>query len=134
MSTINFAVVKLAHMTWRLKLRAYLDGTEEIDLKTLVSHRDCDLGKWIYSTGAAEFTHCGDFIELEKKHKVMHQMVKQVVQTKSLGRAKEAERELAGIREFADMVVALITKLEERVATGMFPCKNPNSIDLDRLS
>src|SRR5579864_4320779 len=108
MSAINFAAVKLAHMTWRLKLRAYLDGTEKIDPKTLVSHRDCGLGKWIYSTGTAEFAHCRDFLELESKHKVMHQMVKQVVEMKSLGRAKEAERELARVREFADMVVALI--------------------------
>lgn len=114
MSTINFAVVKLAHQTWRLKLRAYLDGTEEIDPGSLVSHRDCGLGRWIYSAEAAEFAHSRDFLELESKHKVMHQMVKQVVELKSIGRVREAERELARVREFADIVVALITKLEER--------------------
>jgi hypothetical protein len=115
MSTINFAVVKMAHQTWRLKLRAYLNGTEEIDPKSLVSHRDCSLGKWIYSTEAAEFTHSRDFLELESKHKVMHQMVKEVVELKRMGRCKEAAQELAKVREFADMVVALITKLEEKV-------------------
>lgn len=112
---VNFAVAKMAHQTWRLKLRSYLNDLEQIDPKGLVSHRECGLGKWIYSTETASFAALPDFIELESKHKSMHQLVKQVIEMKQIGREKEAEREFLRVREAADQVVALISKLEERV-------------------
>ena len=115
MSAINFEVVKMAHQTWRLRLRAYLNGTEDIDPQNIVSHRHCSLGKWIYSTATVDFAHSADFVELEKQHRFMHQLVKQVVDLKRIGRCKEAEQELVKVREFADIVVDLITKIEERV-------------------
>jgi hypothetical protein len=42
-------------------------------------------------------------------------MVTQVVDMKRMGRSKEAEQEPVKVREFADIVVALITWVEERV-------------------
>jgi hypothetical protein len=69
----------------------------------------------IYSTAGADFAHSIDFVELEKKHKFMHQMVKQVVDLKRMHCSKGTAQELVKVRGFADIVVALITKVEERV-------------------
>jgi len=35
-----------------LKLRNFLDGGENLPTEKLASHRDCQLGKWLYSDGA----------------------------------------------------------------------------------
>jgi methyl-accepting chemotaxis protein len=112
---VNFAVVKMAHQTWRLKLRSFLDGTESIDTKDLTSHRDCGLGKWIYSSETMAFASLPDFVELEKKHKSMHQLVKQVVDLKHIGRVKEAQQEFLKVKDSANEVVTLISKVEEKV-------------------
>jgi methyl-accepting chemotaxis protein len=112
---INFAIVKMTHQTWRLKLRAYLNGTEEVDPRTLVTHRDCGLGKWIYSGETVSFASLPDFIELERKHKLMHQLVKEVVDLKRVGRLKEAQEGFLRVKEEADSVLLLISKVEEQV-------------------
>jgi methyl-accepting chemotaxis protein len=118
MSTVNFALVKMAHQTWRLRLRAYLNGREDIGPEEVVSHRECTLGKWIYSSGTAQHGQMREFQELEKTHREMHVLVKQIVDMKRLGRMQEAEGEYVKVRESADQVVVLISKLEERLKEG----------------
>jgi methyl-accepting chemotaxis protein len=115
MSDMNFAVVKMAHRTWRLKLRSFLDGRENIDPKQLASHQDCELGKWLYSTGMSKHGHLREIQELEKKHKSMHGSVRQVVELKKVGKTKEAEQEFAKVHDSAEQVVALLTKVEAQV-------------------
>jgi len=115
MSDVNFAVVKMAHGTWRMKLRGFLDGRENIDPKQLASHQDCELGKWLYSTGISKHGHLREVQELEKKHKFMHGVVKQVVALKQAGKAKEAEQEFSKVHDAAEAVVALLTSVEKQV-------------------
>lgn len=112
---VNFAVIKMAHQTWRLKLRSFLNGAEHIDPKSLGSHRECGLGKWIYSSETAPFASLPDFIELERKHRSMHQLVKQIVEFKHGGQEQYAERDFLRIKASADEVVALISKVEQKV-------------------
>ena len=113
---MDFAMVKMAHRTWRMRLRRYLDGQEDIDPKTLASHQDCALGKWIYSTGLSKSGHLAEMKDLEMKHKFMHGLVKQVVNLKHDGKKKEAEQEFSRVHEAAETVVSLLTKIETKVA------------------
>jgi methyl-accepting chemotaxis protein len=114
-ASVDFARVKMAHRSWRLKLRSFLDGRENIDGKGLASHQDCELGKWIYGGGMSAFSYLQEMGELEKKHKGMHALVKHVVELKHAGKAAEAEREFSRVCEEAEGVVALITAVEAEV-------------------
>jgi methyl-accepting chemotaxis protein len=111
-SSVDFARVKMAHRSWRLKLRSFLDGGENIDRKGLASHRDCELGKWIYGGGMDAYSHLQEMQELETKHQHMHSLVKQVVELKHAGKVREAEQEFSRVCEAAEEVVALITRVE----------------------
>jgi methyl-accepting chemotaxis protein len=115
MSEMNFATVKLAHSTWRMRLRAFLEGRENIDPKQLVSHQDCELGKWLYSAGLSKHGHLREIKELEKKHRIMHGIVRHVVDLKKAGKEKEADQEFAKVHDVAEGVVALLTSLEAQV-------------------
>jgi len=117
-NSVDFARVKMAHRSWRLKLRHFLDGRESIDRKGLASHRDCELGKWIYGGGMAAYSHLHEMAELETKHKDMHALVKQVVELKYAGKVSEAEREFSRVCEAAEGVVALITAVEAQAMRG----------------
>jgi methyl-accepting chemotaxis protein len=113
--SLDFARVRMAHRSWRLKLRAFLDGTENIDLLKLASHQTCELGKWIYGEGMATYTRLPAFQELEKKHKDMHASVKQVVELKHAGRLQEAEEAFTRVAHAGEEVVALLTQVEAQV-------------------
>jgi len=113
--SLDFAGVKAAHRSWRLKLRGFLDGREKLAAGRLSSHRDCDLGKWLYSDGAGAYHHIPEFQQLEERHKEMHSKVQQVVELKEAGKAPEAEREYQVVCRAADEVVGLLTRLEAQV-------------------
>jgi methyl-accepting chemotaxis protein len=113
--SLDFNRVKMAHRSWRLRLRSYLDGRENLDLKKLASHRDCELGKWIYAHAMSEYGHLHEVQTLEKKHHGMHDLVKQVVELKEAGKTQEAEQQFASVHKAAEEVVGLLTKVESQV-------------------
>lgn len=117
--SVDFARVKMAHRSWRIRLRRFLDGSEDIDPNKLASHRDCELGKWIYADAMPNYGHLPDVQDMEKKHKLMHERVKTVVELKHGGNAQEAEEQLSGVTQAAEEVVALLTKVERLVSTSM---------------
>jgi methyl-accepting chemotaxis protein len=120
LARMDFNLIRMGHRTWRMRLRRYLDGKEDIDPKTLVSHHTCELGKWIYSTGMTKFGHLSEMKELEEKHKFMHGLVTQVVDLKLAGKPSEAEQEFSKVYEAAEGVVSLITIVEKKVlASGL---------------
>jgi methyl-accepting chemotaxis protein len=112
---LDFTRVKMAHRSWRLRLRSFLDGRENLDLKQLASHRDCELGKWIYAHAMSEYGHLHEIQALEKKHQGMHAMVRQVVELKQAGKTKEAEQEFTHVHAAAEEVVGLLSRVEKQV-------------------
>ena len=114
--SLDFTVIKTAHRSWRLKLRNFLDGRENLTAERLASHRDCELGKWLYGDGGAAYGQLAGFQELEEKHKQMHSMVKEVVELKHAGKVAPAEQRFLMVCQSADAVVGLLTQLETQVA------------------
>jgi len=115
-ASVDFARVKMAHRSWRLRLRRFLDGSEDIDAQNLASHRDCELGKWIYADAVPNYGHLREVQQLEQKHKDMHGLVREVVELKHAGKLNEAEQQFSGVTSGAEEVVALLTKVEKHVS------------------
>ncbi|MBZ5597979.1 MAG: CZB domain-containing protein [Acidobacteriia bacterium] len=105
----------MAHRSWRLCLWSFLDGRESLDLKQLASHRDCELGTWLYAHAMSEYGHLHEIQTLEKKHQGMHALVKQVVELKQAGKTKEAEQEFSNVHAAAEEVVGLLSSVEQQV-------------------
>jgi methyl-accepting chemotaxis protein len=114
-ASLDFARVKMAHRSWRLKLRGFLDGREQLDPLKLASHQTCELGKWIYADGMATYAQVHGFQELESKHKAMHAMVKQVVELKHAGKIQKAEEAFTQVANTGEELVALLTQVEAQV-------------------
>ncbi len=117
-NTIDFASARAKHKLWKTRLRAFLDGEESMNENEAVSHRDCDLGKWLYSTGLEQFGHLPEMKELEKIHAEMHSVIKQVIQGHQSGDDKKAEAAYARVERFSDRIVELLDKLEGIVSTS----------------
>jgi methyl-accepting chemotaxis protein len=115
---VDFARVKMAHRSWRLKLRGFLDGRENLHASSLASHETCELGQWICAEGSAAYAQLPAFQELEAKHKVMHALVKQVVELKHAGKVQEAEEEFTRVGSAAEEVIALLSKVEAHIKSS----------------
>ncbi len=111
MVTLDFSLAKLHHQLWKMRLRLFLDDMETLTVAEAVSHRDCQLGQWIYSTGQAEYGSESEMIKLEQVHADFHQEVRQVVQLKTEGQNSQAEAEYQKVVPLSDQVVDLLDSL-----------------------
>jgi methyl-accepting chemotaxis protein len=115
MGKFDFAVARVMHIAWKSGLRSFLDGKEIMNEDQVVSHRDCDLGKWLYSVGMAEYGTMPEMQELEKVHVELHSIVKRVVQLKTSGDASAAEIELAKIEPVSQKIFSLLVSIEQKI-------------------
>jgi methyl-accepting chemotaxis protein len=118
MAVIDFQKFRLKHMSWRLKLKDFLEGKGGLSEKQALSHRECSLGLWLYSEGLTQYKHLPDMTKLEKVHKELHDTVNAIITLKNGGKAEEAELEYRKIAPISDNIIALLDNLEKKVKTG----------------
>ncbi len=111
----DFMGAKLKHSTWKLQLRGFLDGKQSLTLEQATSHRDCDLGTWLYSEGLTKYGSIPDMKSLESEHEALHRTVKSVIELKDRGMKAQAEAEYAKIDAISKHIVALLTSVEAQV-------------------
>lgn len=129
---LNIAAAKSKHLSWKTRIRSFLDGKESLTMDQAVSHRSCDLGKWIYSEG---ITHLGDsetFNKLEKCHAELHSDIKEIINLKDEGNNVKAEEYYKKIESASTKVVGYLSKIDEELNnksnTQDFENKNLSSI------
>jgi len=81
---IDFFLAKAQHSLWKIKLISFLHGELDIKLTDFVSHRDCRLGKWLYSTGMAEYGSIPEMQSLETLHQQLHAIASIILEMKHL--------------------------------------------------
>jgi methyl-accepting chemotaxis protein len=114
MGKFDFAVARVMHVAWKSSLRSFLDGKESMSPEQAVSHRDCDLGKWLYSDGMSEYGSFPEMQELEKVHIDLHAIVKRVIQLKQSGDKATAEQELAKLESVSQKIFSLLVAIEQK--------------------
>jgi methyl-accepting chemotaxis protein len=113
--TFDFAAAKTAHNSWKMKLRAVLDGELAMSESEAVSPRDCKLGKWLYSDGLQSYGQMAAMKELEAVHAEMHGCVRQVLQSANSGDRAAAIKGFQDVCRMSGNVIGLLTKIEDQV-------------------
>ena len=114
MKTINFTQEIVEHVIWNMRLRSFLNGEESINEKEAISHRDCNLGKWLYSVCMGKCGNISEVRELESAHTALHKNVREVIRMKNSGDSDSAEVRLRQLREISLQVISLIMSLHEK--------------------
>ncbi|MGL5179070.1 MAG: methyl-accepting chemotaxis protein, partial [Aeromonas veronii] len=102
---------RAAHMGWKTRVRAYLDGQEGLSRSEAVSDKECRLGHWYFSEGQA---CCGDqpaFRAMAAPHARLHQVIQQVIELKNQHKHEEAEALYREIEQNSEQVVGCIDQL-----------------------
>ncbi|MFO0835233.1 MAG: CZB domain-containing protein [Phycisphaerales bacterium] len=107
----DFAGAKQKHLTWKTKIRSYLDGKRTMPQSEALSHNECEMGQWLFSVGLRKFGKNPLMIELDQKHQKLHALVKQILDLKRTGKVEEAEAEYSVLLQTSDRIVALLDEL-----------------------
>jgi methyl-accepting chemotaxis protein len=116
--TLNIAAAKSKHLSWKTRIRSFLDGKESLTMKQAVSHRDCDLGKWIYSEGITHLGESDTFNKLEKCHAGLHADIKEIISLKDQGKNSQAEDHYRNIESASGKVVRYLSTIEKELISG----------------
>ena len=110
---LDFAVARFKHLDWKRRLRSFLDGRYTLTKAQATSHKDCELGKWLYAEGLKKYGHLAGMQELEQTHVELHAIVKKVVQLKNAGNADAAQQEFSRLAPVSDKVIKLLNAVEQ---------------------
>lgn len=112
--SLDFEQAKTKHLLFKSKLRSILYGAN-IDESPILSHYECTVGQWIYSRAMKEYGHIAEMVELEKVHAAIHTSARKLVALYKEGHVESARAGLTEMEEIADNLVALLSKLEEKL-------------------
>src|ERR1039458_3667198 len=112
---MDFVRARMKHMCWKLKLRNFLRGGSSLTEAEATSPEECDLGKWLRSTGYASFAEVPCLKQLENVHAEMHATVANVIRYQNSGNKIEAERKFLKVNQLSGKILALLDEAERSV-------------------
>ena len=113
---LDFSLMVGKHLAWKSRLRRFLKGEEMLTETQLTSHRDCDLGRWLYGGGMDKYGHFKEMKEMEREHAQMHETIKNVVHLKEAGQLDQIKAEMITVDRLSERVVSLLHTVERQVA------------------
>ncbi len=101
-ASLDFASAIAAHRAWSARIGNYLSGAEAIHPEDVASHRECELGRWLYGSGLVTYGHLPEINTLERDHTSLHALILDVIKAHEAGdqdAEQRAHRELTGLSE-----------------------------------
>ncbi len=107
----QIARFKQAHLKWVERVEKMVHEGVMIPRSELVSHRQCALGQWYYTTGQATLGHLNEFRAIEPPHARLHQTAAQAVEAMEAGDKARAEQLLNELRAISREIVSHLDAL-----------------------
>ncbi|MCW8930418.1 MAG: EAL domain-containing protein [Gammaproteobacteria bacterium] len=81
----------------------------------LLSHHNCRLGKWYYNIGSKKYGDLTCFKELEKPHRMSHELGKKIIQLCTDGKQPEALELIPKLIKARDLVLLKLNDLQQEI-------------------
>jgi methyl-accepting chemotaxis protein len=105
----------VAHLSWKTKLRGFLDGKGSLDERIAFDHTACGFGVWYENVGRKELSHISEINQIEKPHQELHQLIKRIVELKRQGDMEAAEREYQQVGPLSEKIVMLMQAIKNKL-------------------
>ncbi len=119
MNAFTFKTFKIKHRAWKTRLKDFLEGKGGLTAEQAISHKDCSLGKWMYSEGLKHYSTIPEMGILEKVHINLHETVKNIVLLKNKDKTAEADAEYLKIGPISDEIVDLLSVIDKKVSATL---------------
>ena len=111
---IDLSAAKSAHLAWKGRLRAYLDGEGSLTREQAVSHESCAFGQWYYGEGLQHYGHLAQMREIEEPHAQLHRLIGSIIEHREAGRDDEAEQAYREVGPLSRRIVGLLNEIEAK--------------------
>ncbi len=106
----NIGKVKSAHMQWRARLEAVLNGKAALRPEEVSSDHECEFGKWYFGTEGQALSDRPFFKEVGEQHAKVHKYAHQIAELMKQG---QKDRATALMREFETSREEFFAALDE---------------------
>jgi methyl-accepting chemotaxis protein len=103
-------------LTWKQKVKNFLEGKETLTLQQVTDHTQCDLGKWYYASGKKMYGEIAEMKVFEKQHEKLHSLIKEVIELKKKGNNLLAEEKFKEMNKVSDSIFSSLDKIEKVVS------------------
>lgn len=104
-----------AHLSWKTKLRGFLDGKGSLDERVAFNHKACGFGKWYEDVGRKELSYISEMSQIEKPHRELHELIKTIVDLKHRGEMQAAEREYQRVGPMSEEIVRIMQTIQSKI-------------------
>ncbi len=105
----------VAHLSWKTKLRGFLDGKGSLDERSAFDHTQCSFGKWYNQVGREQLAHISEISQMEKPHRELHELIRRVVELKRQGDMEAAEREYLRVGPLSEEIVKMMQVIRNKL-------------------
>jgi len=109
LSQMDFHQAGIQHLLWKKRIRSLLDGKEIAEDLQQISHKDCDLGKWLHADLNDQSNDLLQMRELETVHIEIHMICNRILHMHTNGKKEEAEAEYTSLDTLSKKIVSLLT-------------------------
>lgn len=127
---LDFERAKAKHILFKTRLRSMLYGVDTEE-STVTSHKECEVGQWIYSYALEKYGYIPEMHHLEKVHHKIHDCANELIDLYKNGEVEKAREGLATMELIAGNLTTLLSVVEVRVNSDND--QNENGIS-DQLS
>lgn len=104
------------HAAWKSRIKRFMNGSEKLTPAHVVSHKNCDLGKWLYSYGMSLYGGLRAMQQMENVHEQMHGYIGEIIKQYNEGNKSEAESLYKEVERCSDTVVRCLTSIEKYIS------------------
>ncbi|MEW6601767.1 MAG: CZB domain-containing protein, partial [Nitrospirota bacterium] len=108
-------LTKSDHKMWVQRIHNMLAGIEHVNHSDLASHRECRLGKWYYSKGAASHRGNSAFEALESPHEKIHSIGRQMAELYNQGKIADARALMVELEDTSRDIMGQLEALQQIV-------------------
>ena len=109
-----FTRAKSAHIAWKEKVKAIVEGRLSPDDKNLTC-KECELGNWISREGMQRYGRLEEMSRLEQVHQQMHRTIEEILAYKRKGDQVQCEASYRNIEPLSKQVVQYLNALEKKM-------------------
>ena len=115
MDKLFFQDAGVKHFVRKKRIRGMLDGKISISEVKQLSHKECELGIWLYSEGLKKFGKVEEMRELEAIHLQLHNSCNTIINLMGQNNKKAAEEEFKKMEDMTKTMVRVLILLSIQV-------------------
>lgn len=103
------------YLSWRVRLRGFLEDKDNVTESDIGSHKDCDFGKWLYSEGLSRYGTMREIAEIEDIHKQLHETALRIVRLGGQRDTMAARQALITFETLSLKMLSLLVTLQQTI-------------------